>query len=132
MRYGQSLAKPVAAVARTKSLMIQSLATASEVSAGSKGEVKVLLLPKKGVQLAGEGRLPTSITISGPKGFKAEVKSVGELVKGKTTVSVPFSTSADAAKGAASLKVTLRFQASKGKKDLGYQEVSYTLPITIK
>ncbi|MBL4848931.1 MAG: hypothetical protein JKY65_25695 [Planctomycetes bacterium] len=126
LNFGHSLKSPVAAVTRTRYVTIQSLTTAKSYAAGSKGTLKVGLFLSKGITL-GEA----SITIRGPKGFKAEVKTLPGITKAKVIVEVPFEVTKDAAKGAQTLTVEIVYTPKKKGKDKGLLKLSYTLPIQI-
>jgi len=117
----------VAASVRTKHLMVQSMTSATSYRAGGKGTLKVgVFLGKK--KTLGE----TTITITGPDGLEAEVKSVSSMDKAKNTVEVPFGFTKDAKKGSHDLKVTVRYTTQKGGKDKGAYTVTYTLPVTVE
>ena len=117
----------MAASLRTKHLMVQSMTSATSYRAGGKGTLKV------GVFLAKNKTLgETTITITGPDGLEAEVKSVSSLDKTRNVVEVPFGFTKDAKKGSHDLKVTLRYTTQKGGKDEEAYAVTYTLPVTVK
>ncbi|RMG12858.1 MAG: hypothetical protein D6731_13090 [Planctomycetota bacterium] len=129
MNYMPSLRGAVAVKAWNDDIVFQSKTKDDAAPKGGKGTLLLGIFVAKGKTIGGEGRSPTRVELSAPKGVafdRSEVTVPEALSHGRKLLQLRYSVAPDAASGEVRVKVTYQPAGAEPRV------VTFSVPVAVK